>query len=104
MKQPDKKYLIYCNTEKKHLFTIDVIESGDDVTYKLSRSHDDTWSEPGEELLSLSDDGNGVKFDRKINKNLDYSDLGHLRLLLNFADSRAHISDDYDFYVKDEED
>lgn len=38
----------------------------------------------GEELLSITDDGNGYKLGKKISKELDYHDAANLLVLLTF--------------------
>ena len=53
-----------------------------DHQLRLYRSNSEHWSPDcqGEELLSVPDDGNGVKWSKSIKK-MDYSDLLHFQIL-----------------------
>ena len=57
-----------------------IVENDDTIT--LYRSNSEHWSPDcqGEELLSVTDDGNGVKWSKSIKK-MDYSDLLHFQIL-----------------------
>jgi len=54
-------------------------------TISLFHSMGEQWSGDvrGELVLSMTNNGNGVKFDRKLKK-LGYSELLYLRIILNF--------------------
>jgi hypothetical protein len=73
-----KTYLIIENDEVLYRATIE-----DDV-YTLHRSKSLIWNGDwrGEKLLALECNGNGVKLSQG-KKKLDYSELEHLRILLN---------------------
>jgi hypothetical protein len=81
----DKQTYMVLNHEGVHEYDIvkELTDEGDKIT--LFRSNNPTWTEQakGEKILSLVNDGNEIKFDRKF-KSLDYSELFELRLLLNF--------------------
>ena len=69
-------------------YKIEVIEKKNKTKYKLYRTDNDCWSEDcqGEHLLTITDDGDGLKLDRDI-KELDYGQAENLTLLLLFANS-----------------
>lgn len=76
------------NTEENDLeYVIDVIDTNKGTEYVLSRSGSPCWSEHAkhEIVLTLLDDGNGVKINPKIGKELDYAYLSQLQLLLQFV-------------------
>lgn len=81
-----KRYLVI-NTEENDLeYTISVEETGNETEYTLRRSGSSAWSEHcrNEVILSIKDDGNGVKIKPKPGKHLDYAELHGLQLLLQF--------------------
>jgi hypothetical protein len=81
----DKQTYMVLDHENVHEYDIvkEMTDEGEKIT--LFRSNNPTWTEQarGEKILSLVNDGNEIKFDRKF-KSLDYSELFALRLLLNF--------------------
>ena len=55
----------------------------EDDVYTMSRSNDSNWVEPGEDIASLEDDGNGVSVEvGGIDFQLDYCELEQLLALL----------------------
>lgn len=95
----DKKNYMVLNHEGEHEFDITQEFIGKSEKYTLFRSNSPTWNQlaKGEKLLSLVDDGDGIKFDRSL-KSLDYAELFELRILLNFAqriDVNPHNHDKY---------
>lgn len=75
------------NTEENDLeYVIDVVDTIKGTEYVLSRSGSSCWSEHAkhEIVLTLLDDGNGVKVQPKIGKHLNYADFSQLQLLLRF--------------------
>ena len=81
----DKQIYMVLDHEGVHEYDIvkESTDKGEEIT--LFRSNNPIWTShaKGEKLLSLVNDGNGIKFDRKFSL-LDYSELLELRLLLNF--------------------
>lgn len=81
----DKQTYMVIDHEDIHEYDIvkELTDDGEKIT--LFRSNNPVWTSHarGERLLSLVNDGNGIKFDRKF-KSLDYAELFELRLLLNF--------------------
>ena len=83
------------STEKKAFMVLDhngtheydlTIESTDDgEVFSLLLSNGEQWSSDvrGQLELRMTDNGNGVKFDRKL-KNIDYSTVLYLRIILSF--------------------
>jgi hypothetical protein len=84
-----------------HEYNLTVIKHGEyERTISLFYSMSEEWTDDvrGEMALSMTDNGNGVKFDRKLKK-LDYSELLHLRILLNFEHKTTSIILDRDDYI-----
>lgn len=84
-----------------HEYNLTVINHGEyERTISLLFSNGEQWTDgvKGEMALSMTDNGNGVKFDRKLNK-LDYSELLYLRILLNFEHKTTHITLDREDYI-----
>lgn len=81
----DKETYMVLDHEGVHEYDIvkELTDEGEKIT--LFRSNNPIWTEQakGEKILSLFNDGNEIKFDRKF-KSLDYAELFELRLLLNF--------------------
>lgn len=82
-----EKHLVI-NTEENDLeYVIQVNDTNKGIEYVLSRSGSACWAEHcrHEVVLTLLDDGNGVKIAPKIGKELDYAHLSQLQLLLQFV-------------------
>jgi hypothetical protein len=79
-----KKFIIL-NKELEYEYDITVEETDNGIKTTLFNSSSSVWSESakGKEILSMLNDGNGIKFSHKIGKKLNYSELAELRLLLN---------------------
>jgi hypothetical protein len=80
-----ERYMVL-DHEGNHEYDLVVINHGDyGRTINLSHSMSHQWMTDvrGELVLSMTDNGNGIKFDRKLKK-LDYSELLYLRIMLNF--------------------
>ena len=81
----NKQTYMVINHEGEHEY--DIVKKLTDKGHKISvyRSNDKIWLSHarGEKIMSITDDGNGIKFDTKI-KELDYAELVVLRLLINF--------------------
>lgn len=81
----DKQTYMVIDHEDIHEYDIvkELTDDGEKIT--LFRSNNPVWNSHarGERLLSLINNGDEIKFDRKF-KSLDYAELFELRLLLNF--------------------
>lgn len=93
-----QKYMVF-NHKDEHEYNIlkEITDDGEKIT--LFRSNSSTWTDhsKGEKIMSLIDDGNAIKFDRKF-KSLEYHELFELRLLLNFqnqTDDNPHNREKY---------
>jgi hypothetical protein len=67
-----------------HEFDIQVIETEHSKTYSMYRSHSDIWTNPGEHIQTITDDGNGMNFNVKVKKSIDYGVFAELSILLDF--------------------
>lgn len=70
--------------------------------FELYASNNSTWTEhaKGELLLAIKDTGNGIIFDRKIQKS-DYATAEHIRIVLMFMhDVIETIKNKYKFVEK----
>ncbi len=81
------KYLVL-DHEGNHEYDLVVIDHGSTFavrTIELYYSNSEQWTSEvrGELVLSMTDNGNGVKFDRKFKK-LGYDEMLEMRILLNF--------------------
>lgn len=80
-----KIYLVF-NVVGNHEYTIitKINGKGREVT-TLFRSLSSDWTEAvrGEKVLRMTDNGNGITFDREM-QDLDYSELAELKILLRF--------------------
>ena len=81
----DKQTYMVLNHEGEHEYDIvkELTDEGEKIT--TYRSNSKIWCSHvrGEKIMSVTNNGNGIKFDKKI-KELDYGDLVVLRLLINF--------------------
>lgn len=81
----DKQIYMVMNHEGEHEFNIvkKITDKGEEIT--IYRSSSKVWlpNVRGEKIMSITNDGNSIKFENKI-KELDYGDLVVLRLLINF--------------------
>ena len=79
-----KKYLILDEAGVNY-FNIIVEETDKGVKTSIFASESGEWAlhYKGELLASMIDDGNGVKFGKKI-KRVGYDEMEHIRLLINF--------------------
>jgi hypothetical protein len=81
----DKQTYMVLNHEGEHEYDIvkELTNEGEKIT--TYRSNSKIWYSHvrGEKIMSVTNNGNGIKFDKKI-KELDYGDLVVLRLLINF--------------------
>ena len=93
-----KTYAIYNNDDSECEYTFTHEKKDDESIYKLYRSNSKQWTSPGEELLSACDNGDGIVLSEKIEKKIDYSSFGELRLffsLINCID--GNLSSNYHY-------
>lgn len=78
-----EKYLVFIN--ELHEYDILLEMKGDVKTYTLNKSHNSEWTEHarGEFCFKLTENGNGIKFNRSIAK-LNYSEYEQINILINF--------------------
>jgi hypothetical protein len=67
-----------------HEYDILVFKVDEETVYELRYSYMSLWSEPGELILMAMDNGNDIKFDRKMKKIVDYGDFSERLILMNF--------------------
>ena len=79
-----KKYIIL-SKDGLHEYDLTVEDTKKGEKFSLFTSNGEQWNEPhkGKLLLSMTNDGDGIKFDRKL-KVLDYAQLLYIRILVNF--------------------
>jgi hypothetical protein len=77
-----KKYKVFDKDDSCE-YTIEVIEEKNHREYLLYYSMNSLWTRPGELILSLVDDGNGIKLSSKLGNSLDYDVMTELYLLLS---------------------
>lgn len=105
IKKPDvvvsTETIAVISSEGTHEYNI-IIESGDRyVNFKLYRSNSSIFTKPGEFLLSLVDDENGVVLNDYLDKTLGYDEITNVKVLLDFYyqyQKAAPISPKYNFY------
>ena len=78
-----EKYVIL-DEEGSHEYDLIVEETDNSTIYSLYASNNGEWSDnfKGTKVLTLTDNGNNVKFN-KISIKLDYSDIAEMKLLLD---------------------
>ena len=75
---------VWTNTEidgpvDSHYYDIRI----EDDVYTMSRSNNSSWANPGEEIASLDDDGNGISVRvGGLELHLEYDEVGQLMALL----------------------
>jgi len=81
----EKQTYMVLNHEGGHEYDIvkKLTDEGEKIT--IYRSNNQIWHSHvrGEKIMSITNNGNGIKFNKNI-KELDYGDLVVLRLLINF--------------------
>lgn len=80
----DKKFIVI-GDNGEHDYNVTVIKTDKGKEYSIYNSDGEQWRTPakGELILKMIDDGNGIKFDRKIGKKMDYHELLALHILLS---------------------
>jgi hypothetical protein len=67
-----------------HDFNIAVIQRDDSVSYQLSRSQSTMWTNPGEHLLTITDNGSDMFFNPKMTKKMNYAEFSYAAILFDF--------------------
>jgi hypothetical protein len=88
-------------SEGSHDFNITVIQNDDSVSYQLSRSQSTVWTNPGEHLLTITDDGSDILFNPKMNKKMNYAEFSQAAILFDFIKNYDGICmESYEVYQK----
>lgn len=77
-----RKFRIF-DSENSYEYDVTVTEVDSGTKYELFRSTNSVWTESGESILSVVDDGNRIKFSEKLGKRLEYNFMVELRLILS---------------------
>jgi hypothetical protein len=85
LSQVIEEFYILDSETKDHIYTITKRETKKGEVFTMNRSNSEGWVEEcrGEEMFSMTNHGDGVKFKNKIS-NLDYGQMEALRILLEF--------------------
>lgn len=102
-KEDEKNTYMVLDHNGNHDYDLVVINHGGNfairtISLYLSKGEQWTDSVKGELVLSMTDNGNGVKFDRKLKK-LDYSEMLHLRIVMNFEHKTSGNQLDREDYI-----
>ena len=94
-----KKSFMVLDHKGTHEYDLTVELTDEGEVFSLFLSNGEQWCSDvrGQLELRMTDHGNGVKFDRKL-KNLDYSTVVYLRILLNYQHMTEHSSLDREKY------
>jgi hypothetical protein len=95
----DKKSYMVLDHNGTHEYDLTVVYNDEGKEISLYLSNGEQWNSVvrGELMMRMTDNGNGVKFDRKLKK-LDYSQFLYLRILLNFEHKTSDIMLDRESY------
>lgn len=72
------------NFEGVHEYDMIVDKLIDGTMYTLKRSKNGLWTNPGETVMEVSDDGDNILFDKKIGKTMNYCDFAELYIMMAF--------------------
>lgn len=97
-----KKKIYAIITEGNHEYDITVIKTNDTITYEMCYTESLRWSSEfrGELILCATDDGNGIKFTKKIKRSMDYCSFNELGLFMEFINRDGNISPEYNIYLQ----
>lgn len=97
MEKQITKYNVFF--EGSHEYDLVVTKGPKKKTFELFYSNNDVWNEKyrNKSIIKLINNGNGFKFNKKINKKVGYSKADYIRLLLNFE---TYIHDNQENKVK----
>jgi hypothetical protein len=95
----EKKTYMVLDHNGTHEYDLTVVYNDEGKEISLYLSNGEQWNSivRGELMMRMTDNGNGVKFDRKLKK-LDYSKFLYLRILLNFEHKTSDIMLDRESY------
>jgi hypothetical protein len=95
----EKKTYMVLDHNGTHEYDLTVVYNDEGKEISLYLSNGEQWDSivRGELMMRMTDNGNGVKFDRKLKK-LDYSQFLYLRILLNFEHKTSDIMLDRESY------
>ena len=95
----EKKTYMVLDHNGTHEYALTVVYNDEGKEISLYLSNGEQWNSivRGELMMRMTDNGNGVKFDRKLKK-LDYSQFLYLRILLNFEHKTSDIMLDRESY------
>jgi hypothetical protein len=80
-------------------YDIDFIETEHSKSYSMYRSNAEHWTEPGEHILTITDDGNNMHLNPKLKKELDYGQFAELTVLLEFIHKKDEVlMEEYTIY------
>lgn len=89
-----KRYKILCSDELNTTYTFIKEELPSLTLYSL------ILDESNELLFTAENYGNGIKFEKKLGKDFDYSEIADLTLFLNLIQKFDAISDEFEVYEK----
>jgi hypothetical protein len=92
------------NGQEAHEYNIIIDMQPDGTKYTLMASNSSEWSESyiGSELIVAFDDGNGIKLDNKVGKDITYYEFAQLTILFDFINKKENIYSGKILRVKEE--
>lgn len=95
-----KKYMIL---DSKDSYEYDVViePTKDGQKYTLFRSPNPEWDKPGEEILSITDDGDNMVLSIDPKKTMDYAEVAELYLLLSVHNKNDDFMAKYKMIAKE---
>lgn len=81
------KHFIVLDNKNNHEYDVFVEDKKNKRVFSIYTSDNETWnaSHRKEHLLTMTNNGNGIKFDRKIKK-IGYDELEYLKILISVED------------------
>lgn len=86
MKTKTKTYRLISTDEGHHDYDVEVKKTNDLTVYTMKYSKSDFWyiDVRGTTIFTMIDDGNGIRFENKIKRKMDYFDFGNFSTFINF--------------------
>lgn len=80
----DKKYIVI-SENGEHDYNVTVEKTAKGKEYSVFHSNGEQWRTPvkGDLILKMVDDGNGMKFSKKLPKKMEYHEVLALHILLS---------------------
>lgn len=101
-----KTYQVFqkINGHEAHEYNIIIEMLPNGTRYTLMASDSPEWSESyiGSELIIAFDDGNGIKLDNKVGKDMTYYEFAQLTILFDFINKKENIYSGRVLRVKEE--